>query len=289
MDVMRAIRAFDRIQRRHRALALPVAIGKKFHEDRGGNLSALIAYRAFFSLFPLLLLLTTILGYVLAGDPERRHSAVDSVLAQFPVIGEQIQVRSLQGSGVALAIGIVGSLWAGLGVVLATQEALSLVWGDKPGKGSGFIASRLRSLALLAVLGALALASTAIFGLAGGGALGAAWGVAVALALNLLLFGALFVLLTNAPVGVRALLPGIILAAAGWAVLQVVGGYFVSNQVRDAGPAYGTFALVLGLLAWVQLGAMLTVLSAELNVVCERSLWPRRLLRTAAGKGGESK
>jgi membrane protein len=284
MDVMGPIRAFDRFQQRHRALALPVAIGQKFHEDRGGNLSALIAYRAFFSLFPLLLLLTTILGYVLAGDPERRRSAVDSVLAQLPVIGEQIQVRSLQGSGVALAIGIVGSLWAGLGVVLATQEALNLVWGGKPEKGLGFVASRLRSLALLVSLGALALASTAMSGLAGGGALGAVWGVAVALALNVLVFGALFVLLTNAPVGVRVLLPGIVLAATGWAALQAVGGYFVSHQVRDAGPAYGTFALVLGLLAWVQLGAILTVLSAELNVVRERGLWPRSLMQAAAGK-----
>jgi membrane protein len=289
MDAMQPIRAFDRAQRRHRALALPVAVGKKFQEDRGGNLSALIAYRAFFSLFPLLLLFTTILGYVLADDPERRRDAVDSVLAQLPVIGEQIQVGSLQGSGVALAIGIVGSLWAGFGVVLAVQEAFNLVWGVKPDKGPGFVASRLRSLALLAVLGALALASTAVSGLAGGGALGATWGVVAALALNLLVFGALFVLLTDAAVGFRALLPGIACAAAGWAVLQLVGGYFVSHQVRDAGPAYGTFALVLGLLAWVQLGAMLTVLSAELNVVRERGLWPRSLLSQAAGKGQADK
>ncbi|HEY8083791.1 MAG TPA: YhjD/YihY/BrkB family envelope integrity protein [Solirubrobacterales bacterium] len=286
---MRPARAFDRLQQRHRALALPMAVGKKFHDDQGGNLSALIAYRAFFSLFPLLLLLTTIVGYVLAGDPERRRSAVDSVLAQLPAIGEQIQVRSLQGSGVALAVGIVGSLWAGLGVVLAAQEALNSVWGAKQGKGPGFLASRLRSLALLAALGTLALLSTAVSGLVGGGVLAGIWGVGVSLALNVLVFGALFVLLTSVPVAMRVLLPGIVVAAVGWAVLQVVGGYFVSHQIRDAGPAYGTFALVLGLLVWVQIGAMLTVLSAELNVVCERGLWPRSLLRAPTGRGGKRK
>lgn len=280
---MRPVRAFDRFQQRHKALALPAAVGKKFQEDQGGNLAALIAYRAFFSLFPLLLLLTTVLGYVLAGDPELRREAVDSVLTQLPVVGEQIQVSSLEGSGVALAIGIVGSLWAGLGVVLAVEEALDRVWATKRSDSPGFLASRLRSLALLAVLGVLTLASTAVSGLVGGGALSGVWGVGISLVLNLLVFGALFTLLTSAPVAIRTLLPGIVVAAIGWLVLQLVGGYFVSHQVRDASAAYGTFALVLGLLAWVQLGAMLTVLSAELNVVRERSLWPRSLLSQSDG------
>ena len=83
-------------------LAVLVAVVRKYGEDSGGSLAALIAYRAFFSLFPLLLLLTTVLGYVLAGDPGLREEVVDSSLAQFPVIGEQLQGRSLEGSGVAL-------------------------------------------------------------------------------------------------------------------------------------------------------------------------------------------
>ena len=57
--------ALDRFQQRHRALAIAVAVWKKFSDDEGGNLTALIAYRAFFSLFPLLLLLTSVLGFVL--------------------------------------------------------------------------------------------------------------------------------------------------------------------------------------------------------------------------------
>jgi uncharacterized BrkB/YihY/UPF0761 family membrane protein len=93
-------------------------VARKFADDQGDNLAALIAFRAFFSLFPLLLLFTTVLGYVLAADPRPRAEAVDSVLAQFPVIGEQIQVSSPEGSGIALAVGIVGSLWAGFGVQL---------------------------------------------------------------------------------------------------------------------------------------------------------------------------
>lgn len=280
MHATRPIRAFDRFQQRHPALAVPIAVGKKFDEDEGWNLAGLIAYRAFFSLFPLLLLLTTVLGYVLAGDPGLREEAVDSVLTQFPVIGDQIEVSSLEGSGVALAVGVVGSLWAGFGVVLATERALDRVWAIPHPDRPDFLTSRMRALVLLVVLGTLMVVSTVASGLVGGGAgvLGPVGGIAFSIALNLLVFGALFGLLGSRPASFGALLPGIAVAAVVWSVLQLVGGYFVSHQIQDATPAYGTFALVLGLLVWVQLGATLTVLCAELNVVRARRLWPRSLV-----------
>ena len=280
MDVKRPLRAIDRYQQRHPALAVPLAVLRKFGDDQGGNLAGLIAFRAFFSLFPLLLLLTTVLGYVLAGNPDLRREAVDSVLTQFPVIGEQIQVSSLEGNGVALAIGIVGSLWAGFGVVLATEHALDRVWAvpfrDRP----AFLTSRLRALVLLVVLGSLTVVSTVASGLVGGGAdlLGPVGGIVISVGINLLVFGTVFTLLGTRQASFSKLLPGVVLAAVCWSGLQLLGGWFISHEVRNAAPAYGTFALVLGLLVWINLGAMLTVLSAELNVVWERELWPRSLL-----------
>jgi len=290
MDAKRPLRALDRFQRRHPPVAVPVAVAKKYGDDEGGDLAALIAYRAFFSLFPLLLVLTTVLGFVLADDSELRREAVDSTLTQFPVIGEQIEVGALQGSGVALAIGIAGSLWAGFGVVLATERALDRVWSVAKPDRPGFLASRLRALALLTMLGALTIASTITTGLVGGGAglLGPVAGLAVSVGLNALVFGALFKLVGSSPASLRELLPGVLLAAVCWSALQLVGGYFVSHQVRNASPAYGTFALVLGLLVWVQLGATLTVLSAELNVVRARRLWPRSLLGDDKVEGGSA-
>lgn len=281
-DVKRIVRRVDEFQQRHRLAGFLFAVQKKFGDDQGGNLAGLIAFRAFFSLFPLLLLLTTVLGYVLAGDPGLRREAVDSVLTQFPVIGEQIQVSTLEGNGVALAIGIGGSLWAGFGVVLATEHALDRVWAvpfrDRP----DFLTSRLRALVLLLVLGTLTIASTIASGLVGGGSglLGPVGGIAISVGINLLVFGALFSLLGAREDSFAKLLPGVVLAAVCWSGLQLVGGYFVSHEVRNAAPAYGTFALVLGLLVWINLGALLTVLSAELNVVWERRLWPRSLLGT---------
>jgi membrane protein len=285
MDFKAPLRGFDRFQREHRCLAAPIGVFKKFGEDEGGSMVSLIAYRAFFSLFPLLLLLTTILGYVLADDPSLRERAIESTLSQFPVIGTQLKGGGLTGSGVALAVGIVGSLLAGLGVVLETERCFDRVWGVADDDRHGFLGSRLRAIGLLVLLGGLAVISTVVSGLVAGGSdlLGPVWGILIATVLNLLVFGAVFRLLTSSEVDSRALVPGIAIATIGWELLQLLGGWYVSHEVRNATPVYGTFALVIGLLAWIHLGAFFTVLGAEANVVRARRLWPRSLLPDGSG------
>jgi membrane protein len=285
MDFKAPLRRFDTYQQRHRLLAAPLGVVKKFGDDEGGSMVSLIAYRAFFSLFPLLLLMTTILGYVLADDPSLRESVVDSTLSQFPVIGDQLRGGSLTGSGVALAVGIVGSLLAGLGVVLETERTFDTVWGVPDEERHGFVGARLRAVGLLVLLGGLAVVSTVVTGLVSGGAdlFGPVWGLLIATALNLVVFAAVFRLLTARQVGLRTLVPGIVIATVGWELLQLLGGWYISHEVRNAGPAYGTFALVIGLLAWIHVGALFVVLGAEANVVRERRLWPRSLLPDDAG------
>lgn len=286
MDPLRPLRAFDRFQQRHAAVAVPVAVLKKFSDDEGGSLSGVIAYRAFFSLFPLLLLLTAALGFVLAGDPQLREEAVDSVLAQFPVIGEEVRRASLEGSGVALAIGIAGSLWAGFGVVVAAERALDRVWAVPHRDRPDFFSSRLRALALLALLGTLTIASTVASGLVGGGVplLGTAGSIAFSLAVNLFVFGTVFAVLGVREFSLSRMLPGIAMVAVCWTALQLLGGYLVATQVRNATPTYGTFAVVIGLLVWLHVSAVVFVLSAELNVVRVRSLWPRSIFGASRGE-----
>jgi membrane protein len=244
---------------------------------------SLIAYRAFFSLFPLLLLMTTILGYVLAGNDELRREVVNSTLSQFPIIGNQLKGGTLTGSGIALAVGIVGSVLAGIGVVLETEQTFDRCWGVPKSGERGFVGSRLRAIMLLVVLGGLAVVSTVVSGLAAGGAdfLGAGGkvvGLIIATALNLVVFGAVFRLLTADTVETKSLIPGIVVATIGWEILQVAGGWYISHEVKNASAVYGTFALVIGLLAWIHLGATFVVLGAETNVVRTRRLWPRSLL-----------
>lgn len=280
MDVKAPLRRFDEFQQGKPALALPLGIVKKFGEDEGGSMVSLIAYRAFFSLFPLLLLLTTILGYVLAGNEELRQEVVNGTLSQFPIIGNQLKGGELKGSGIALVVGIVGSVLAGIGVVLETETTFNRCWGVPKHAERGFLGSRLRAIALLIVLGGLAVVSTVVSGLAAGGAdfLGAGgkvFGLGIATVLNLFVFGAVFRLLTTDTVPTGALIPGIVVATIGWEILQVAGGWYISHEVKNASAVYGTFALVIGLLAWIHLGAMFVVLGAETNVVRTRKLWPR--------------
>jgi inner membrane protein YhjD len=282
MTLGERLRPVDRFQQRHRRLAFAVAVAKKFDDDQGSQLGALIAYYGFFSLFPLLLVFVTILGFVLQGNPGAQESVLHSTLSQFPIIGTQLQsnVHSLKGSGVALAIGLLGALLAGLGITGATQNAFNVVWSVPRGERPSFLAWRLRGLGLLVALGVLSIVSTTAAGYVTAQTQGAEEvlaGVLAALAANLLLFFAAFRLLTVDEVETRDLLPGVVVAAVLWQILQHVGGYYVDHVVRHAKETSALFAFVLGLLTWLYLGGQVTVLAAEVNVVRARRLWPRKL------------
>jgi membrane protein len=271
----------DRYQQRHTALALPLAVVKKFSDDGAGNLAALIAYYGFFALFPLLLLFTTVLGFVLQGNTSAQQSVIHSALGQFPIIGKQVQAHSLSGSGVALAVGIVGTLLSGLGATAAGENAFNQIYGVPRRERPNFIQSRLRGLGTLAVLGVLQVISTGASGAVSGGIGHGVFlviaGILVSLALNVVLFFATFRLLTDHSVPTRQLWPGIICASVLWEILQAIGGLYIGHVVKNASNTYGTFATVIGLLTWLHLGAQAVIYSAELNTVLGLKLWPRSL------------
>jgi inner membrane protein YhjD len=272
----------DRYQQRHSALAVPFAVVRKFGDDQAGNLAALLAYYGFFSLFPLLLTLVTVLGFVLAGHAELQAKVLDSALAQFPVIGDQLSkdIGSVQGSGLALAVGLAGTLWAGLGITQQAQGAMNVVWGLPRKRWPNFWLRLARGLGVLAVLGVGTLAATALSGLStvtGLPVLGRALPFLGSLLLNLALFEFAFLVLTAVRPPWRRLLPGAALAAVGWSLLQTLGGYYVTHQLKSASQVYGTLAFVIGLLSWLYLGAQLFLYAAELNVVLAKRLWPRSL------------
>jgi membrane protein len=279
----RALRAVDRFLRGRPWLAFPFAVLKKFGDDQAGNLAALVAYYGFFSLFPLMLVFVTILGMVLRGNTGLQKSIVDSALAKFPVIGTQISqnVHSLTGSGLTLAIGIGLTLWAGLGVLRVMQTAMNAVWNVPRQRRPNFVASTLRAVIMLAVLGAITLASAAAGGVGSGS--GSWWwamtGILASLVLNFALFMLAFRILTTEELSWSDVRVGAIVAAVAWTLLQAVGGYYVSHELKGASDTYGTFATVIGLLAWITLGAQVTLLAAEVNVVRKRRLWPRGLVQ----------
>ncbi|HEY2201945.1 MAG TPA: YihY/virulence factor BrkB family protein [Solirubrobacteraceae bacterium] len=280
MSLTGALQTLNRLQQRHRWLSFPAAVIKKFGDDEAGRLAALIAYYGFVSLFPLLLVLVTVLGFVLEGSPKTQASVLHSTLGQFPIIGDQLQrnIHSLKGSAGALAIGVAGLLFGGLGIVGATQNAFQQVWHIPRKHRPSFLAWRLRGLGLLVVLGLLLIVSTVAAGYVTAqtaGAIAVLGGILLALVSNLLLFIAAFRFLTPEEVPTSDLIPGVIFAAVLWQLLQHIGGYYVAHVVRHAQETSGLFAFVLGLLAWLYLGGQVTLLAAEINVVRARALWPR--------------
>ena len=277
----RLLRLVDRQHQRRAWIAFPYAVMKKYGDDQAGNLAALIAYYGFLSLFPLMLVLVTLLGMLLHNHPELQDAIQASALANFPVIGKEISgnVHSLRGSGLALCIGLAVALWAGIGVVKVLQTAMNAVWNVPYRLRPNVWVSLLRAMLMLVVLGVITIASAAA-GSVGAGSdswlLGIA-GIAISIMLNMIMFLLAFRILTTENVTWGDVFPGASVAALWWTVLQALGGYIVSHQLQGASDTYGTFAIVIGLLAWIYLGAQMTLFAAEVNVVRKRRLWPRAI------------
>lgn len=281
------VETLDGFQRRHRAVGFPLAVVYKFFDDQGNHLAALMAYFAFLSTFPLLLLATSILGFVLQGNPELEQSILDSALRQFPVLGDQLTApEGLQGSGIGLVVGGAGALYTALGVSVAIQNALNVAWAVPRNHRPNPIMLRVRGLGLLSIGGVAVLANAVLAAL---GTYQEILGVPVGdwprvlvvvttVVLNATVFAIVFRLATTHEHRLVATVPGAVLAAILWQGMQFIGAAFIDTFVRGADVTNQVFAVALGLVVWIYIGAILTVLCVEVNVVWARHLYPRALL-----------
>ncbi|HXT89498.1 MAG TPA: YihY/virulence factor BrkB family protein [Trebonia sp.] len=292
----RPLQAADRFQQRKTVLGFPVAVWSKFNEDQAGNLAALIAYYGFAALFPLLLLMVTVLDILLANNPSLRDDLLNSALAQYPVVGNQIKnsLGTIPGTGLPLIFGIVFLVLGARGVAGAMQNALCEIWGIRREERPGFPMSQLWAMALVFTIGIGFVVTTFLSGLAGGaghlisGAGAHIGAVVVSLVLNIGVFWLGFRIATLFKVRWRDLRIGAVLAAVCWQALQVAGGYVVSHQLHRASELYGTFGIVLGLMAWLFLQAELTLYAAEVDVVLARRLWPKPIMADKAEQADEA-
>ncbi len=282
------VRRVDDFQQRHAATAFVFGVTRKFGDDRGGALAALITYYSFIALFPSLLVLYTILGFVLPHYPAAEQNLTESVLRQFPVIGPQLQgsitqnVHPLHGSVMALVVGLFGACWGTLGATQVAQYAMNDIW-DVPNKDRpGFFPRLGRSVVLSLVLLIGIIGGSIVAGLGtalGLGAVARLATIGLSFVLTLTAMVAAFRLLTAGDVSTRQLFPGALGAAVGLQLLQTIGVALLRHQLRHASNVYGTFGLILGLLAWLYLFSELLVYSAEVDAVFVKRLWPRSILQ----------
>jgi YihY family inner membrane protein len=277
----------DSFQRRHKALGFPLGVLYKFFDDQGNYLAALMTYYAFIALIPLLLLASSILGFILHGSPGLQQDILDSALAQFPVVHDLLnQEGGPRGSTWAAIIGALGALYGAMGVAQATQNAMNIAWAVPRNKRPNPFTGRLRSLGLLITAGIGILATTWVSTL--GSDVDALntnitpWLKIALLALtvtvNAMIFTLLFRLATTHEHSLLLAIPGAFVTSTLWQVLQYGGAFYVTQVIQHASRANQYFAGFLGLIGYLYLGSLCVILGVEVNVVKAHRLYPRALL-----------
>jgi membrane protein len=277
----------DAIQHGRRWLAFPYAVIKKFGEDSSSNLAVLITYYTFFSIFPLLLALASVLGFVLHSNPSWQMSIETSAVHNFPLISGPVPKH---GSVIIIVVGTVLALYSGLSVAKAAQNAWDTVYCVPKDERPGFLPKNLRALRLV-VVGGLGLIATTVVSssVASASAIGLNVGPAlsvlsyvVTFVLNTLLFAVIFRWLTVRKVTFRAMLPGAAISAAAFEILQALASAFIAHKLKGAKATYGSFGAVIVLLSWFYLQSQVLLFAAQVNVVKEDHLWPRSMNEPAA-------
>jgi membrane protein len=251
------------------------AVSDRYAQDSGGYMSAAIAYYGFLSLFPLLLLALSIVGFLLAGRPGVQQNVTERIAEAVPgltaVIGNSLDrlVRVRAGVGI---VALAGLLWTGMGVAGAARNALRRVFRQP--LPLGIVQDKVWLLIKTIGLGTLALLATGLAGLLGGAEAGGPAGIAllivvpvVTLALDFAMFLTAYRTLMKGRPAWGGLVPGAVFAAVGWTVLKLVGAWYASRTVAGSSEVYGAFATTVGVLVLLYLSGRLFVYGAELNAV----------------------
>ena len=260
-----------------------VGVIKKFGDDRCSTLAVMLTYYAFVSIFPLLLVLTTVLGFI--GNESLSRNIIGTTLQQFPVFGQQIgkdAAHPLSGNGFGLIVGLLGTFYGALGFAQAAQHAMAEVWNVPGVRRSGFLARLARSVILFTVLGiglAAATVVSSLVTLTGQPGITRVLAFVGALVLNVGLYLAAFRILTPKVIESKRLVPGAVVGGVGYSILLTLGAALIQHQLRHSEALYGQFAFVLGLIGWLLLVSQVSLYAAETNVVLARRLWPRSIVQ----------
>jgi membrane protein len=278
---MDALSKADALQKSTKPTSVGLATLKKFKEDQSTNLATMIAFWAFFSIFPLFMVMVTVLGYVLPTSDKAK--VLTHVAAMFPLLNPQT-IKGLTGAWWPLVLGALTTLWSGLGVVRTVQTAFNSVWEIPMHQRPGLKEQIVRSLSILVSLGLLLVLSTLISGFVTGTDIGVNLGIGgriagwvVSILLDVALFVAAFRLLTDRDVSTRDVLPGAVLSGVIFFILQELSAFIISDHLKSAQSTYGHFATVITILWWFYLQSVVTLLGAQLNVVLKERLYPRSI------------
>jgi YihY family inner membrane protein len=284
MDFLnRRLRWIDRAQRSHPVTSFPIAVIKKYSEDKGGYQAALLTYYGFLSLFPALLIVITLVRWTLGSDSHLKQRVITSITNYFPLIGSDLQ-QNLHGfskTGLPLLLGIAVLVYGLRGAADVFRHTVNNVWRVPEKERSGFWPALGRSALIVLVAGGGFLGSAiltsyaraakhddvirAILLLASAGVIFATFLTATTLAVNRQLRR-------------RVLWAGAATTTIALVLLQGLGGYFIARELKNLNNLYGTFAVVLGFFFLIYLQSQIIVYSMEISSVKALKLWPRKLV-----------
>lgn len=273
----------DTFQQKHTLLAFPIAVLKRYSDDKAGRQAALITYYAFLALFPLLLVFITILGIVITNNPQLESKIIGEVYKYFPALSNDLKgsVHTLKGSGTVLALEILALLYGARGLAAMLQEAFNNVWHVENEFRPGFVGDNLRSFGMMAAVG---------FGIVVGTVLSYMistflnFGIIGSVLLTLLnffittgLFLIVFRLGTASRIGLKCLWPGALIASFGVIVIQHFGATIMAHELPKLKGTYGSFALALAMMFWIYLQSQIILYALEITAVKAQKDWPKKL------------
>lgn len=272
----------DAFQRRHKVPGFIYAVIKKYGDDQASYQAALLTYYSFLSIFPLLMILTTVLTLFLQNNTELQATILGAVTDYFPVLGDQLSanVGQLGGSGLALFFGIALTLYGARGAADAFRNGVNHIWRVPLADRTGFPKAVGESLAILLIAGAglvFASLSATIAGSAPLGPLSAVASLAVYLFILFGLFSLVLKITIPEKLPLRTFRAGAATAAVGIFALQVAGVTILSNQLSRLDALYSYFAVSLGLLFWLYLQAQVIYYAIEITSVRANRLYPRSM------------
>lgn len=280
--IKKTLKKVDGWQQSHRWTAVVFAVIKKYGEDESGRQAALLTYYSFLSLFPLILVLTTVTSLATGGHTALQQDIIHSTTNYFPVLGNQLaeHISTLHKNGLALIIGLAFTLYGARGVADAFRHGVQHIWRVPEKQRLVFPKTVISSLAIIIVGGAGFILASVATGLAASAGHGPAFRL-LSVAVDLFILFWLFSFLLNAclpsHVPIKDTRSGAFAAAVGLMVLQAVGGYLLKRELQHLDALYSYFAISLGLLFWIYLQAQLLYYAVTLSAVRAQKLWPRSL------------
>ncbi len=244
-----------------------VQAASRYSADAGNQLAAAITYFSFLSLFPLLLLAVSVLGFVLHGDPHLQARVIQNIQSALPGQTKDVISGAVNSRRAVGLVGLFGLLYSGLGWVENLRTAIRTVWHQNV-KAGNIVKTKLSDLVILVGLG-LTLATSVVISGVGNAATSFVIGllnignvpgvtvltkivtIAIAIGADVLIFLWLFIRLPKVQTPWRRVLKGALFASIGFEILKLVGAFYIARTTKNATATYGALGVVIGALVWI--------------------------------------